>query len=98
MLDDLNAVRIGAGGLRPLCRLRATVGMQDWARAGQDVMLKSSIDVVAELVAGRLQHVLRGWQSAAAPIYALMPFRRHLSTKSRAFLDAVSASLTALKP
>jgi LysR family transcriptional activator of dmlA len=100
MLDDLNAVRIGAGGLRPRCRLRANSGDAGLGtgRAGQDVMLKSSIDVVAELVAGRLQDVLRGWQSAAAPIYALMPSRRHLSTKSRAFLDAVSASLTALKP
>jgi DNA-binding transcriptional LysR family regulator len=59
-------------------------------------MLKSRIDVVAELVAGRLEHVLRDWQSAAAPIYALMPSRRHLSTKSRTFLDAVSASLGVL--
>jgi DNA-binding transcriptional LysR family regulator len=67
--------------------------VQDWALAGQGVMLKSMIDVVAELVAGRLEHILRDWRSAAAPIYALMPSRRHLSTKSRAFLDAVSASL-----
>jgi LysR family transcriptional activator of dmlA len=82
----------------PRCRLRANSGdaVQDWALAGQGVMLKSMIDVVAELVAGRLEHILRDWQSAAAPIYALMPSRRHLSTKSRAFLEAVSASLAAL--
>jgi LysR family transcriptional regulator, transcriptional activator for dmlA len=82
----------------PRCRLRANSGdaVQDWALAGQGVMLKSRIDVVAELVAGRLEHVLRDWQSAAAPIYALMPSRRHLSTKSRTFLDAVSASLAVL--
>jgi DNA-binding transcriptional LysR family regulator len=82
----------------PRCRLRANSGdaVQDWALAGQGVMLKSRIDVVAELVAGRLEHVLRDWQSAAAPIYALMPSRRHLSTKSRTFLDAVSASLGVL--
>ena len=82
----------------PRCRLRANSGdaVQDWALAGQGVMLKSMIDVVAELVAGRLEHILRDWKSAAAPIYALMPSRRHLSTKSRAFLEAVSASLAAL--
>jgi len=70
--------------------------VQDWALAGQGVMLKSRIDVVPELVAGRLEQVLRDWQSAAAPVYALMPSKRHLSTKSRAFLDAVSANLAAL--
>jgi DNA-binding transcriptional LysR family regulator len=82
----------------PRCRLRANSGdaVQDWALAGQGVMLKSMIDVVAELVAGRLEHILRDWQSAAAPIYALMPSRRHLSTKSRVFLDAISASLATL--
>jgi len=82
----------------PRCRLRANSGdaVTDWALAGQGVMLKSRIDVVAELVAGRLEHILRDWQSAPAPIYALMPSRRHLSTKSRAFLDAVSANLAAL--
>jgi DNA-binding transcriptional LysR family regulator len=82
----------------PRCRLRANSGdaVQDWALAGQGVMLKSRIDVVPELVAGRLEQVLRDWQSAAAPVYALMPSKRHLSTKSRAFLDAVSANLAAL--
>jgi|SRR5271155_540213 LysR family transcriptional activator of dmlA len=82
----------------PRCRLRANSGdaVTDWAIAGQGVMLKSRIDVVAELVAGRLEHILPDWQSAPAPIYALVPSRRHLSTKSRAFLDAVSANLAAL--
>jgi DNA-binding transcriptional LysR family regulator len=84
--------------VEPRCRLRANSGdaVTDWALAGQGVMLKSRIDVVAELVAGRLEHILCDWQSAPAPIYALMPSRRHLSTKSRAFLDAVSANLAAL--
>jgi DNA-binding transcriptional LysR family regulator len=82
----------------PRCRLRANSGdaVQDWALAGQGVMLKSRIDVVPELVAGRLEQVLPDWRSAAAPIYALLPSRRHLSTKSRAFLDAVTANLAAL--
>jgi LysR family transcriptional activator of dmlA len=82
----------------PRCRLRANSGdaVQDWALAGQGVMLKSRIDVLPEFVAGRLEQVLPDWRSAAAPIYALLPSRRHLSTKSRAFLDAVTANLAAL--
>ena len=82
----------------PHCRLRANSGdaVQDWALAGQGVMLKSRIDVVPELVSGHLEQVLPEWRSAAAPIYALMPSRRHLSTKSRAFLDAISARLAVL--
>jgi LysR family transcriptional regulator, transcriptional activator for dmlA len=92
----------GADGIpvdfEPRCRLRANSGdaVQDWVLAGRGVMLKSRIDVVRELVSGRLEHVLPEWRSAAAPIYALMPSRRHLPTKSRAFLDAVSTSLAAL--
>jgi len=88
----------GLVDFQPHCRLRTNSGdaVQDWALAGQGVMLKSRIDVVPELVAGRLEHVLPDWRSAAAPIYALMPSRRHLSTKSRAFLDTVSAHLATL--
>jgi DNA-binding transcriptional LysR family regulator len=83
--------------VEPRCRLRANSGdaVADWALAGYGVMLKSRIDVVAELVTGRLEHILRDWRSAPAPVCALLPSRRHLPTKSRVFLDAVSASLAA---
>jgi DNA-binding transcriptional LysR family regulator len=82
----------------PRCRLRANSGdaVHDWAVAGQGVMLKSRVDVVADLDAGRLEQVLPEWRSAAAPIYALVPSRRHLATKTRAFLDAISANLATL--
>jgi LysR family transcriptional activator of dmlA len=94
-LEGLHAMVVD---FEPRCRLRANSGdaVQDWALAGQGVMLKSKIDVVTELISGRLEHILRDWRSAAAPIYALMLSRRHLSTKSRVFLDAVSARLTSL--
>jgi LysR family transcriptional activator of dmlA len=82
----------------PRCRLRANSGdaVHDWAVAGLGVMLKSRFDVVAELAAGHLEHVLPEWRSAAAPIYALVPSRRHLATKTRVFLDVISASLATL--
>jgi LysR family transcriptional activator of dmlA len=83
---------------QPLCRLRANSGdaVHHWALAGHGVMLKSRIDVATDLIAGRLEQVLRHWQSAAVPIYALMPSKRHLAMKSRVFLDRISATLANL--
>jgi LysR family transcriptional regulator, transcriptional activator for dmlA len=80
----------------PRTRLHANSGdaVQDWAIAGHGVMLKSEVDVAADIAAGRLVHVLRGWRSAPAPIYALWPSRRHTPSKSRVFVDALSAKLS----
>jgi DNA-binding transcriptional LysR family regulator len=82
----------------PRCRLRANSGdaVHHWALAGHGVMLKSRIDVATDLIAGRLEHVLRQWQSAPVPIYALLPSRRHLAMKSRVFLDGISVRLADL--
>ncbi len=80
----------------PRTRLSANSGdaVQDWAIAGYGVMLKSDVDVAAELTSGRLVHILRDWHSAPAPIYALMPSRRHTPSKTRIFIDALSARLS----
>jgi LysR family transcriptional regulator, transcriptional activator for dmlA len=79
-------------------RLRADNGdvVTDWAVGGCGLMMKSEIDVRAELRDGRLERVLPGWATAPAPIYALMPSARHLATKTRAFLEAVAARLDGL--
>jgi DNA-binding transcriptional LysR family regulator len=65
----------------------------DWALAGCGIMLKSAIDVSADLRLGRLEQVLPGWRSPDAPIYALIPSARHVANKTRLFLDALSAAL-----
>ena len=80
----------------PRTRLHANSGdaVQDWAIAGHGVMLKSEVDVAADIASGRLVHILRDWHSTAAPIYALMPSRRHTPSKTRAFVDALSARLS----
>ncbi|PTQ09427.1 hypothetical protein CLG96_14635 [Sphingomonas oleivorans] len=56
-------------------------------------MLKSAIDVAADLAAGRLERVLPDWASASAPIYALYPSGRYPSAKLRAFLSAMATHL-----
>lgn len=81
--------------VHPPCRLRSDNGevVHDWAVRGLGVMLKSAIDVSADLRLGRLEQVLPAWRSPDAPIYALMPPGRHLPRKTRLFLDALGVAL-----
>jgi DNA-binding transcriptional LysR family regulator len=81
--------------IQPPCRLRCDNGevVHDWALAGLGVMLKSAIDVSADLRLGRLERVLPDWRSPDAPIYALIPSARHVARKTRLFLDALGAAL-----
>jgi len=81
--------------IETLCRMRADSGdiVNDWALAGCGIMMRSQVDVAAELAEGRLERVLPDWQSAPAPIYALFPSARHLSTKVRVFVDALAERL-----
>lgn len=77
------------------CRLRANNGdvVHDWALAGAGIMLKSCVDVWADLAAGRLERVLPDWQTSSTPVYALLPSARYLAAKNRLFLDALSAHI-----
>jgi DNA-binding transcriptional LysR family regulator len=61
----------------------------DWAVGGHGLLLKSLIDVGKDVREGKLEHVLPGWISEAAPIYALLQSRRHVPGKVRAFVDAM---------
>jgi len=74
-------------------RLRADSGdaVYDWALAGHGVMLKSLIDVLPDLRSQRLERVLPRWQTAPAPLYALLPSRAQLPLKTRALLDLLVA-------
>jgi len=83
--------------INPTSRLRADNGevVHDWALQGLGVMLKSAIDVAADLRLGRLERVLPNWSSPDAPIYALIPSARHVAAKTRLFLDALGEALRA---
>jgi DNA-binding transcriptional LysR family regulator len=76
-------------------RLRSDSGevAYDWALSGQGVILKSAIDVEADLRAGHLVRVLPDWQSEPAPICALFPSNRQLSNRVRLFLEAMAERL-----
>ncbi|WP_237479196.1 LysR family transcriptional regulator [Lichenibacterium dinghuense] len=72
-------------------RLRVDDGdaVHDWGLAGLGVMLKSEVDVAADLAAGRLERVLPEWDGGEAPVVALYPSARHLPLKTRVLLDAL---------
>ncbi|MDR3435826.1 LysR family transcriptional regulator [Telmatospirillum sp.] len=64
-----------------------------WALAGAGLVLKSIWDVADDLAAGRLRRVLSDWKTDGAAIYAVYPTSRHLSTKVRVFVEAMTAWL-----
>lgn len=72
-------------------RLRVDDGdaVHDWGLAGLGIMLKSQVDVAADLSVGRLERVLPGWDGGAAPIVALYPCGRNLPLKTRVLIDAL---------
>ncbi len=76
-------------------RLRADSGdvVYDWGLAGRGIMLKSQIEVLPDLRAGRLEEALPGWRNGPTPVYALLPSARHLPIKTRVFLEAAAARL-----
>jgi len=91
----------GAGETREVrvsSRLQCESGelAHDWALAGCGLVMKSWIDVAADLASGKLVRVLPDWQSDPAPICALFPKNRQMPTRVRIFLDAMADRLAAL--
>jgi DNA-binding transcriptional LysR family regulator len=76
-------------------RLRSSSGEAalDWALAGFGLVMHSWVDVKGHLRSGRLVHVLPEWRSDPAPVCALFPSSRQLSTRVRVFIDAMADSL-----
>ncbi|MGU3665776.1 LysR family transcriptional regulator [Methylobacterium sp. A49B] len=72
-------------------RLRVDDGdaVHDWGLAGLGIMLKSQVDIAADLMAGRLEQVLPGWDGGEAPVVALYPSGRNPPLKTRVLLDAL---------
>jgi DNA-binding transcriptional LysR family regulator len=68
----------------------------DWALAGCGLIMKSWVDVAADIVDGRLVHVLPEWKREPAPVCALFPTNRLVPTRVRLFLDAMAERLRPL--
>ena len=67
--------------------------LREAALAGLGVVMLPLFMVCDDLRAGRLEPVLRDFQSDPAGIHAVYPHNRHLSAKVRAFIDHLVAAL-----
>lgn len=76
-------------------RMRVNSGdaVHDWCVAGHGIMLRSMVDVAADMAAGVLERALPDWHAGEMPIVALFPARTNMPRKTRIFLDAIAAAL-----
>lgn len=62
-----------------------------WAVQGRGVALKSLLDVIDDLEAGRLRRVLPAWSGPEMPVHAVLPSRRFQPARVRVVDEAVRA-------
>jgi DNA-binding transcriptional LysR family regulator len=65
--------------------------IKQWALAGRGIMLRSEWDTAHEIANGKLVAVLPEWKLPEANVYALVPQRKGLSARARAFIEFLSA-------
>ena len=69
-----------------------------WALDGHGILMRAEWDINRYLHSGRLVEVLPQWRTPGADIYAVYPQRHQLSTRVRAFVDALAEGLQRLAP
>lgn len=67
--------------------------VRDWALAGRGIAVRSEWDVAPLIAAGRLVRVLADCELPEAPVMALVPARRGLTARSRAFVEFLRTRL-----
>lgn len=84
--------------VRAKTRLRSNhaLALLDACRAGSGIALLPQFVVDADLIAGRLIHLLPAWAAAEQGIFAIYPGNRFIPAKVRAFVDFVDAGLRGL--
>lgn len=89
--DARKAVTIRVSGI--LSSNDGTI-ISDWALAGLGIVERSEWDVAPLIAAGKLVRLLPNWSLPEAPVMALLPSRTGVSSRQRAFLDALRAALS----
>jgi DNA-binding transcriptional LysR family regulator len=72
--------------------------IKQWTLAGRGIMLRSEWDTASEVASGKLVRVLPDWRLPDANVYALVPQRKGLSTRARAFINFLSAKFQPKPP
>jgi DNA-binding transcriptional LysR family regulator len=65
----------------------------NWALDGHGILMRAEWDIDRYLQSGRLVEVLKQYRTPSADIYAVYPQRHQLSTRVRAFVDALVEDL-----
>jgi len=94
-VGELSITELSSGSVRPYqpnpanARIKADNSsvLQAFALTGQGVAILPDWLIEDDLQAGRLVHLLPGWQLTRQGIYALYPDTRHLPPKVRVFID-----------
>ena len=90
---------VGPGGeqadARVTGKMRSDSGdaAYQWALLGGGIILKSWVDVVEDVRAGRMVRVMQNWRSQPAPVCALYPSNRTPTAKVTRFIDAMARHL-----
>ena len=66
-----------------------------WALDGLGAMVRSEWAAAPLIKSGLLVHLLPQWRLEAAPVMALVPTRKGLSSRQRCFIEAARSALTA---
>lgn len=72
--------------------------VRQWALAGEGVALKSRLDVIPDIAAGRLVQLFEDWRGEEVPLVALLPAGRLRAARVAAVVDFVRAQVRALVP
>jgi DNA-binding transcriptional LysR family regulator len=72
--------------------------IKQWAIAGKGIMIRSEWDVADELRSGKLARLLPDWKLPEANVVALVPQRRGMSARSRAFIDFLAEKFQPAPP
>lgn len=72
--------------------------VRDWTIGGKGIAMRSEWDVADFIQSGRLVQVLPAWSIPPADIVALVPQRKRVSARGRAFIDFVRARFAPVPP
>ena len=98
--EDVTVWRFQRGGQAHTVRVEPALTsndgevVRDWALAARGIAVRSEWDAAPLIAQGRLARVLQGYALPEAPVVALVPARRGLSARSRAFIDFLRERLS----
>ena len=93
-LSEMEAGVVDVDLHSPLCGDGFLV--RQWALSGKGIAFKSLLDVVDDLEAGRLTHVLPGFTGDAVVIRAVYPSRRFIPSRVRLLVADIASELAAM--